>query len=155
MHRHTEHLREPLDSPLRGDSRALHHLGARGSKSQSTEISRSLPLAGFGNLKIIIIKPTRPLKSQRKPSPPRLREDSTSWLAPSPASPQAVSNPFDLALPGWCTSRVEETLLLQLWLPPFPSPPSSPPPPPPFACRLPWRPRSPRHFDSFTLQERP
>lgn len=124
MHRHTEHLREPLDSPLRGDSRALHHLGVRVSESQSTEIPRSLPLAGFRNLKIIIKKPTRPLKSQWKPGPAPLPKDSTGWPAPSPASPQSVSNPFDLALPGWCTSRVEETLLLQLWLfspPPLPA----------------------------------
>lgn len=145
MHRHTKHLREPLDSPLGGDSCALHHLGARANWSQSTEISRSLPQAGFRNLKIR--NPTRPPKSLWKPDPPPLREDSTGWLAPSPRQSSVCSNPFDLVLPGWCTSRVE-TLLLQPWLfSPPPSPPPhprySPPPPPPFVCRMPGRPRSP------------
>lgn len=84
LHGHTEHLREPLDSPLRGDSRALHHLGARASESQSTEISSALPLAGFRNFKIIIKNPSRPPKSNWKPGPPPPREDSTGWPAPPP-----------------------------------------------------------------------
>lgn len=84
MHRHTKHLREPLDSPLRGDSCALHHLGARASESQSTKISRSLSQAGFRNLKIIIKSPARPPESRRKQDPPPLPEDSTGWLPPSP-----------------------------------------------------------------------
>lgn len=50
-----------------------------------------------------------------------------------PASLQSVSNPFDLALPGRCTSRVEETLLLRLWLFPLL-------PPPPAALPLPLHP---------------
>lgn len=129
MHRHTEHLREPLDSPLRGDSCALHHRGARASESQSTKISRScsrsLSQAGFRNLKIIIKSPTRPPKSRRKQDPPPLLEDSTGWLPPPPASPQSVSDPFDLALPGWCTSRSRRCCCSPGFFPLLPPPPAS------------------------------
>ena len=83
MHRHTKHLREPLDSPLRGDSCALHHLRARASESQSTEISRSSwiqKLENNNNKKT----PNQTAEVTVEADPPFLQQDSTGCLAPSP-----------------------------------------------------------------------
>lgn len=126
----------PLTAPSAGTA-ALCIISEREPASRS--LRRSLAQAGFRNWKIIIIikkHPTRPPKSRWKRT---LRFSSkipqAAW-PPPPASPRSVSNPFDLPLPGWCTSRVEETLLLQLWLffPLLPPPPASLPLP-----LHPWR----------------
>lgn len=88
MHRHTKHLREPLDSPLRGDSCALHHLRARASESQSTEISRSSWIQKLEN------------NNNKKNTQPDRRSHGGSGPSVSPAGFHRLPGPLPLPVPG-------------------------------------------------------
>ena len=90
MHRHTKHLREPLDSPLRGDSCALHHLRARASESQSTEISRSSWIQKLENNN----------NNNNKNTQPDRRSHGGSGPSASPARFHRLPGPLPLPVPG-------------------------------------------------------